>query len=56
MFEERPEFGKPDRSDEAERATLPARSPWEPLTLMRLIGAAVAIVLVVVLLTRAYLF
>jgi len=54
MFEKPPEFEKPHRSEEAEGAPMPPRSLWEPVNAMRLVGIAVAVVVVVILLTRAF--
>jgi hypothetical protein len=51
MFDS-PEFRKPDAVEES--APPPLRDPWGPPTLMRLIGVAVAIVVCVVVLTRAF--
>ena len=51
MFEQLPEFEKPHYSEEG--APAPSRSPSEPLTMIGLVGIAVAIVVVVVL-ARAF--
>jgi hypothetical protein len=54
MFEKPTTFEKPHRAEEEEVAPVPSRSPWEPLTLMLLIGIAAVIVLVAIVVTRAF--